>query len=189
MYCDWPVLGRCCFCLPLRRGVLTFAYINIFFAAFLLGVYSYSVNTGSRSILLYHGQPSSIAPLEFCVALYCLEVIFNALLIYGVHTKATPYIKAYYYFAITTTVAGVVLQIIQMTNVTYFGAIIEFVILILAGLSIQVYLIILVSSLLRKLQMDGSHAYENQLHQIVSGEVKIEPNGIYSNPTVEPISN
>lgn len=29
MYCDWPVLKRCCFCMPLRRGVLVVAYLNV----------------------------------------------------------------------------------------------------------------------------------------------------------------
>ncbi|KAH9645119.1 hypothetical protein HF086_005664 [Spodoptera exigua] len=98
MYCDWPTLGRCCFCMPLRRGILTFGYINLIFSAFMVGVYSYSVHT------------------EF---------------------------------------------------------------------AIQIYLIILIRSLLKKMEQSNPHGYENQLQQIVY-EGKVESNGVYD-PTVVPV--
>ncbi|CAK1583017.1 unnamed protein product [Parnassius mnemosyne] len=54
----------------------------------------------------------------------------------------------------------------------------------IAGQCLHVYLIILVRSLLIKLKISDSHAYENQLQQIVSGELKAESNGVYPSTVV-----
>lgn len=188
MYCDWPLLGRCCFCLPLRQGVLTFGYINIFFCAFMIGVYSYSVHYGLFVRPVYHGATANL-PGEFGVALYCIELIFAVILIYGAHKKSIPYLKAYYYFAITTAVSALFIQILNMTSYIHFGIIIEMGLFTFAGMCTQLYLIILIRSLLKKLDTDGPHLFDNPLQQIVSGDIKIEPNGIYNNTTVEPIDS
>lgn len=51
--------------------------------------------------------------------------------------------------------------------------------------AIQIYLIILIRSLLKKMEQSGPHGYENQLQQIVY-EGKVESNGVYD-PTVVPV--
>ncbi|XP_047997913.1 uncharacterized protein LOC125235408 isoform X1 [Leguminivora glycinivorella] len=85
MYCDFPELGRCCFCMPLRRGVLTFGYLNFFFSVFMIGVYSYYMNLASDNLhLLYHGS-LSVIPVEACLFIYCLEIVFDLVLLYGTH--------------------------------------------------------------------------------------------------------
>lgn len=49
------------------------------------------------------------------------------------------------------------------------------------------YLIILIRSLLKKMEEDVSHGYENQLQQIVyEGKMEGVPNGVYD-PTVVPV--
>lgn len=179
MYCDWPVLTRCCFCLPLRRGVLTYGYIHLIVSMIVTGMYSTSVYfNDEHNYLSYHGAGAR-APPELCVALYCLEIVFSALLIYGTHTRSVPYIKAFYYFSITTLVAAMILQIVDAAMIAHIGYMLEMLLFfVLTGLALQIYLIILVSSLLKKLTTDGPHTYENQLNMVVTGEAKIEQNGI-----------
>ncbi|XP_073945965.1 uncharacterized protein [Choristoneura fumiferana] len=184
MYCDCPDFGRCCFCMPLRRGVLTFGYLNILFSLFMVGVYSYCIHEGSREpTLVYHGSVSMIAA-EACLFVYCVEIVFNALLLYGAHMKNVFYLKIFYYFAIVSTVASVLVQLLDSSDM-WFRIALETVALTFAGLCLQLYLVILVRSLIKKLAVDGTHVYENQLHQIVTGERKII-NGIYDTSTVVP---
>ncbi|XP_061718230.1 uncharacterized protein LOC133525838 [Cydia pomonella] len=187
MYCDFPELGRCCFCLPLRRGVLTFGYLNFFFSVFMLGVYSYYINAASGDLhLIYHGSLSMI-PAEACLFIYCLEIVFNLILLYGTHLKKLLFVKIFYYFAIVSTVASVLIQLLDASEM-WMRLAIETVSLTFAGLCLQLYLIILVRSLIKKLMVDGDHIFENQLHQIVTGERKFNNanNGIYDANTVVP---
>ncbi|KAF9823381.1 hypothetical protein SFRURICE_006594 [Spodoptera frugiperda] len=220
MYCDWPTLGRCCFCMPLRRGILTFGYINLvsnqfvtfifcfdiekleicvlisnFFGVVEFGIVScvcasYSVHTDFGLFAIYHGTSvGASVPEGVCVFIYCVEIIFTAILLYGTHKKLLTYIKIYYYFAVTTTVASCLVQIIDFAVAvsTRSGVymIFEVLPLMFASLSIQIYLIILIRSLLKKMEQSGPHGYENQLQQIVY-EGKVESNGVYD-PTVVPV--
>lgn len=185
MYCDLPEFGRCCFCMPLRKGVLVFGYINLFFSAFLVGLHSYGVHYQKNVFSVYHGITTSV-PTELSIALYCLEIILTSFLIYGAHKRIISYMKWFYYFTVTTTVAAILIQILEFTSYRSFGFIIEVCLFSASGLFIQIYLILHVRSLIKKLEMDGPHLYDNPLHQIVTGEAKIESNGIYNNTTVEP---
>lgn len=156
----------------------------------MIGVYSYSVNKDSPyNDFLYHGSVTNLAA-EICIAIYCLEIILNVVLVYGGHRKLVLYLKIFYYYALTTTVTALVLQFIELLNQGYIFFAFEMFALTFAGLCIQVYLIIVVRSLIRKLEVSSPEGYENQLHEIVTGDRKIEGNGIYSpNNTVIPNDN
>ncbi|RVE42844.1 hypothetical protein evm_012519 [Chilo suppressalis] len=186
MYCDWPQFQRCCFCMPLRRGVLVVAYIKILFSAFMVGVYSYAVNTDRGTELFYQGFTVRL-PAEVCVFVYCVECLVCALLIYGAHKKLPRPVKVYYYFSVCTFVAITLLQIVDIACTRPPYIVIELIIFCFSGLCLQLYLLLLVWSLLKKLEVaDGAHVYENQLHQIVNGDLKAEVNGVY-NPSTVPV--
>ena len=50
----------------------------------MVGVYSYSVHHNADVILVYHGVTSNIED-KFCLAIYCVDIVFNALMVYGAH--------------------------------------------------------------------------------------------------------
>ncbi|XP_028179077.1 uncharacterized protein LOC135077867 [Ostrinia nubilalis] len=185
MYCDWPVLQRCCFCMPLRRGVLVVAYLNVLFCGFMVGVYSYAVHISLGTDLVYHGTNVGL-PAELCIFIYLLELGFNALLIYGAHMRIKKYVRIYYYFALCTTLTTVVLGLFELTAIKHMFVVVELVLLMFAGLCIQIYMLVLVWNLLQKLEDDGPNIYENQLHQIINGQVKVEANGVYNPSTTIP---
>ncbi|XP_023951469.1 uncharacterized protein LOC112055533 [Bicyclus anynana] len=183
MFCEIPVFGRCCFCMPLRRGILTFGYLNIVFAAFMVGVYSYSVHFSYDMAMVYHGVAGN-ADSGVCLAIYCADIIFSVVLLYGAHRQIIIYLKVFYYYTLCTLFATIVLEIIVATQ-RYFFMELELLPLFFAGIAIHIYLIFLVRSLLKKLEISG-HTYENQLHQIVNGEIVKEGNTIYPS-TVVPV--
>ncbi|CAH2041669.1 unnamed protein product, partial [Iphiclides podalirius] len=183
MYCEIPRLMRCCFCLPLRKGTLIFGYINILFSALMVGLYSYSVHKDVGLTIVFHGSTADLDD-AVCIGIYCVEIVMNILLVYGAHVRNLLIMKAFYYYGITTTLMTFVLQIMGIVTSTHFGLAIEMMALFCTGLCIHVYLIIVVRSLLIKLEISDSHAYENQLQQIVSGELKVDGNGVYPSTVV-----
>ncbi|CAG5043578.1 unnamed protein product [Parnassius apollo] len=183
MFCEIPKLLRCCFCLPLRKGVLIFGYINIIFSAFMIGMYSYSVHHDIGFTMMYHGSTSEVED-AVCVGIYCVEIVMNVLLVYGAHVRNLLFLKTFYYYAIATALMTFIVEIISLTSTNHIGLVIEMLALYVAGLCLHIYLIIVVRSLLIKLEISDSHAYENQLQQIVSGELKVESNGVYPSTVV-----
>ncbi|KAL0878718.1 hypothetical protein ABMA27_003770 [Loxostege sticticalis] len=186
MYCEWPVLQRCCFCMPLRRGVLVVAYLNALYCGFLIGINSYLIHISLHvGLLVYHGT-SVVLPAGLCIFIYIMELGFNVLLLYGAHMRIKKYVKIYYYFAISSTLATILLFILELTTIqSLYHLFVEEFLLGFTGLGVQVYLLILVWSLLNKFEEDGPNVYENQLHQIISGQAKVEANGVY-NPSTTP---
>ncbi|XP_068628798.1 lysosomal-associated transmembrane protein 4A-like [Battus philenor] len=183
MYCEIPKLLRCCFCLPLRKGVLIFGYINIIFSILMLSLYSYSVHHEMGFTMVYHGSTASLED-AVCVGIYCIEIIMNIILVYGAHMRNVLYLKMFYYYAIATVLMTFIIQVLGLTTSQHIGIVIEMVSLYVTGLCLHLYLILVVRSLLAKLVMSDSHAYENQLQQIVSGDLKIEGNGVYPSTVV-----
>ncbi|XP_072943688.1 uncharacterized protein [Epargyreus clarus] len=184
MFCDIPDLGRCCFCMPLRRGILTFGYLNVVFSAFMVGIYSMSVHMDMDVSLLFHGVSSEMDD-TVCLVFYCVDILFNLALVYGAHRKILIYIKVYYNYAIATILLMIVLEIISMATSDHFVFLyIELLGLFFAGICLHVYLLILTRSLIRKMQISEQHTYENQLHTIVNGDVKVEGNGVYPSTVI-----
>ncbi|CAH0726745.1 unnamed protein product, partial [Brenthis ino] len=183
MFCELPQFTRCCFCMPLRRGVLTFGYLNIIFSMFMLGLYSYSVHKGFGVELVYHGVSTS-AEAELCIAIYCVDILFNVLMVYGAHKQIESFLKIFYYYTLSITVAVGIIEIVTIIDMGFFFQI-EMITFFLVGLCLHLYLLFLVRSLLQKMD-DSGRAYENQLHQFFNGELKLGGGGIYPS-TVIPV--
>ncbi|CAH2090116.1 unnamed protein product [Euphydryas editha] len=179
MFCELPEFGRCCFCMPLRRGILVFGYLNILFFTIMIGLYSYSIQHNGDFVLLYHGGMIAVDD-EICVAMYCADVIFNILLVYGAHRKIMSYLRIFYYYSITTIVASLLVEVLSWIS-SYMA--IELLPVIFISLSLNLYLIFLVRSLLKKMETSG-HTYENQLHQFINGECKVDVNGVYPSTVI-----
>lgn len=55
------------------------------FSGFMIGLYSFTVmDARIGSELIYHGTTVNL-PGELCIIIYCFEIVFNAMLLYGVH--------------------------------------------------------------------------------------------------------
>ncbi|XP_050663498.1 uncharacterized protein LOC126964438 [Leptidea sinapis] len=171
MLCEIPEFGRCCFCLPLRRGILTFGYVNSLISAFMIGVYSYTVYHGYGLSLVFHGA-TSILEDEMCLVLYIFDFIFSVVLVYGAHKSHIPSLKTFKYYAITTVVTMFILELLNFTSASSsFMWVLDLSGLFFAGLCLHVYLILLVRSFLKKLETPAV-SYENQLYQFVNHEIK-----------------
>ncbi|XP_045774128.1 uncharacterized protein LOC123873351 [Maniola jurtina] len=175
MYCELPKLTRCCFCMPLRRGLLIFGYLNILYSAIGVIVYSARIHLDEQIVSIAYDD-IDVLDVYMNDALYCIDIAFNLVLIYGAHRQIVRCLKIFYYYTLATSLAMVILAIYFIYSRPYY--ITEYVTLSFTRCCLYIYLIILVRSLIEKLENTSGLTYENQLQEIVAGEIK-DGNAVY----------
>ncbi|XP_069359818.1 uncharacterized protein [Maniola hyperantus] len=137
MFCEIPEFGRCCFCLPLRRGILIFGYLNILFAGFMVGVFSYAVHHNYGLTVVFHGVSGDMDNWV-CLVLYCADIIFSAILLYGAHRQIIILLRVFYYYALCTLAVVIIMEIIVASQRPFYWEL-ELFPVFFAGLWVHVY--------------------------------------------------
>lgn len=152
MRLEIPECTRCCFFLPLRYGIIILGYLNLLFAILVISVeiileIRYSGINLTMSI--YKGV-NFAAAVWLPILLYILEIIFNIVLIIGVHTKRIKLIRIYYYYGITTMLAIIVSYLCTrfQNPIDTFGML--DICMAFSGIAIQGYLLALIRSEMNK---------------------------------------
>uniref|UniRef100_A0A2A4JKI3 Uncharacterized protein n=1 Tax=Heliothis virescens TaxID=7102 RepID=A0A2A4JKI3_HELVI len=109
-----PVCTRCCFCLPLRRGLLAWGYLKLivdtlyiaFVSDSLLETILYSLNGINRpSGLLY----SELTVALILLSLFLTDFVATTIFVVGGHTKNATLIRVFYIFSISIFVSTILL--------------------------------------------------------------------------------
>ncbi|KAI5643294.1 hypothetical protein NE865_04712 [Phthorimaea operculella] len=179
MRVEIPDFTRCCVCVPLRYGVLTFGYLNLGFTIFLLSIeiwmtvvfdkeYTVSEILQSSTTYMYRGVVV-FSQMWFILIVYGLEVIFNVILLIGAHSKRTQLIRAYYYYGITTCLAAFVSYVAVRNDPVGWRSfdhhVVEFC-FAFSGLVLQVYLLFLIRSELKKLENKTQMRFVNHASEV-----------------------
>lgn len=56
----------------------------------MIGLYSYAVHLDAGVVLMYHGVSANVET-KLGIALYCVDIIFNIVMVYGAHKVNTNY--------------------------------------------------------------------------------------------------
>ncbi|CAH2236576.1 uncharacterized protein LOC120631559 [Pararge aegeria] len=173
MHLEIPECKRCCFCVPLRHGVLIFGYLHFAFTIFIVAVEIWVFSTGEvtyHTITLFRGAHMYIHYLV-AVGLHVAEIIFNIVLLVGAHMKKPQLLRAYYYYGITTTVASFVTFVVLWLRLTcrhcYFMDYLIEVAFLVTGIGIQIYLLLLIRSELLKIRKNNHLCYVNHASEMV----------------------
>ncbi|XP_038212809.1 uncharacterized protein LOC119833011 [Zerene cesonia] len=146
-----PILTRCCFCFPLRKGLVTFAYVNLLLTiavTIMLAMYiSYVRSSGQTNTTEY---PRLIADTTALLIEAAMSVVF----IVALHKKHVLLMKVYLYFEIVFSVIGFVYSVVFLTRETAGE-----LFLILFQLMVQFYLVILIWSSIVKMARDDTVKY------------------------------
>ncbi|CAK1542926.1 unnamed protein product [Leptosia nina] len=171
---DIPSCGRCCFCLPLRRGVITFGYINIVWSALMIAVIS--PDDHHRPLITFYG---TIQEYSRTLGIVCraIDILMSLILVFGGHMKRPLCLKIFFYYTSSTLLAVFVMQIVEMsTTDMLFMEYIEFAMFIFSAF-IHIYILLQVRSLIKKLEFaTSSDGYENQMQQIGTTDLKFKSN-------------
>ncbi|CAK1583019.1 unnamed protein product [Parnassius mnemosyne] len=173
MQLEIPECRRCCCFIPLRYGIIVFGYLNLIFSLLILGEEIW-LETGDMNIehtmTLYRGA-LFITQTWLPIILYLLEAIFDVVLLVGAHLKNPRLLRVYYYYGITTTsaIALVVLflmvrhyEALQDWNTVLFEGFFIF-----CGFALQIYLLLLIRTELKKLKQKSQLSFINHVAEVV----------------------
>ncbi|XP_053608412.1 uncharacterized protein LOC128674101 [Plodia interpunctella] len=114
----FPVVRKCCFCVPIRKGVTIFGYVNLILSLLSIPLLVFLLveeATKETSILI---EPTShmdpLVHLPLTIGFVAVDVIMTILLLIGAHRKQQILLKIYFYF-------GVVFQLLTLcVDLIYF---------------------------------------------------------------------
>ncbi|KAM3958818.1 uncharacterized protein ACR2FA_007220 [Aphomia sociella] len=172
MYTDVPKLTRCCFCMPLRYGLLFWGYFKLLptlslFTVLVLEL-SRFINNKAAGHMHYDVPPA----IPILITITIIDVIFTIVLLVAGHMKNWNLFRVYYYYSITMTaiflicyalfIIGFIVAaeynpfmyylFIYVIQVTLFGA---------AVLMLHVYITVLVRSEMLKLRDNSNFSFVN----------------------------
>ncbi|RVE42839.1 hypothetical protein evm_012514 [Chilo suppressalis] len=147
-----PILTRCCFCFPLRKGLIAFAYINLVLTLTVTGFLSVYISIVKDSTIpeLVDEYPRLIVD----TTALCIEIVLSIIFIVALHRKHVLLMKVYLYFEIVYSAIGLVYGLAFMSRETASE-----LFLILFQLMWQIYLAILIWSSVTKMQRDDTVKY------------------------------
>ncbi|XP_072943812.1 uncharacterized protein [Epargyreus clarus] len=168
MRVEIPQLKRCCFCMPLRRGLLTWVYVKLvlaLIASLFLLAHAIVFNRRSVSGTLY--AATIIGLIQFL-----LEIIFDILFLVSAHKKNFTYLRIYYRYAVVMLVIQVIAVLMFIAFEIYvivehplvllmFNYMVEITFFALGQTGLQAYFVILVRSELLKLENNTQFEFVN----------------------------
>ncbi|XP_023954706.2 uncharacterized protein LOC112058231 [Bicyclus anynana] len=145
MHVKVPDVNRCCFYLPLRPGIILFAYVNILFS--LLSVTCLIISTE-----LQHSSLTDDASLEtitttILFSILGMGIILNFLLLVAGHQKDISMLRLYNYYAVATALAAFIPTAFLLSKEMFLEVVIA-----LVAIAMQCYVIVLVRSEVVKLE-------------------------------------
>ncbi|XP_013162201.1 PREDICTED: uncharacterized protein LOC106113783 [Papilio xuthus] len=95
MYFEMPNITKCCFCIPLRYGLLAWAYFKLAWCIFLTTMISIKLG---MTLSAKHFSLEYSIPLLYCLSLV-IELIITIIFIIGAHKKNPKLLRVYYIYA------------------------------------------------------------------------------------------
>ncbi|XP_045774126.1 uncharacterized protein LOC123873350 [Maniola jurtina] len=185
MYFELPKLTRCCFCMPLRRGLLTIGYINLFFSTIGVVVYWTPIQMHVDLPSFAYDDLDALGG-EINAVVYFIDLVFSVILVYGAHKQIARWLKAYYYYSLATFVMMIILFLRYIYETPRYTE--EDVAMSATRWCIYFYLILLVRSFLEKLENKSGLTYDNQVEEVVIGDGEMKKDKtIYPNVSAETV--
>ncbi|XP_047508006.1 uncharacterized protein LOC125051610 [Pieris napi] len=148
-----PILTRCCFCFPLRKGLITFAYFNTILSILDVAILSYIASNRSTNLTDESEYPRLIVDTSSLV----LEIVMSVMFIVALHMKHVLLMKVFLYFEIVFSTVSFIYSLVFLGEETASE-----LFLILFLLTLQVYLVILIWSSIVKMERDDSVKYTRE---------------------------
>ncbi|XP_011555138.3 uncharacterized protein LOC105386314 [Plutella xylostella] len=115
--CSVPEVQKCCFCVPLRSGIIILAYINIIFSV--LSIACLVVTTELRRATLTHDQRLDAMTSTVLFSILGMGVLLNILLLFAGCQKDESMLRLYSYYAVATMLAALVPTCILLARDQY----------------------------------------------------------------------
>ncbi|XP_047028535.1 uncharacterized protein LOC124636476 [Helicoverpa zea] len=91
---DWPVWKKCCFCIPLRYGLLTWGYLKLISASIVLSFFIF-ILVGLADYI----RNDTLVIVIPIIAIMVTDIALHILCIVGAHKKNVRLLEVYYCYA------------------------------------------------------------------------------------------
>ncbi|XP_034832938.1 uncharacterized protein [Maniola hyperantus] len=168
MRCELPVLLRCCFCFPLRHGLLAWAYLKQISSLFFLTVMIMKLCNNYRRI-----RASGDAISTLIIVFMILDIVFHVLFIISAHKKDYKKMRIFYRYSIVVLCLNVAIVGFFIAMYVYYvymapimlifiwSFMVPTLVMIIIMIILQGYLIILVRSEFIKLKNNSQFEFVN----------------------------
>lgn len=164
--CQVPTTRKCCFCVPIRRGVTIFGYVNL-----VLSLLSLPILVFIMVEQLINGNavevPNSVDPMvhvPITIAFVVIDIIMTIILLVGAHKKKKLLLKIYFYFGLVFQLLTLCVDLVYFDYREYIENTFYFVFL-----GLNIYLLFLVYNIIHLIE-DSSEvqyfAYQNRPNNI-----------------------
>ncbi|KAG6459043.1 hypothetical protein O3G_MSEX011180 [Manduca sexta] len=172
MYCELPLLKRCCFCLPLRPGLIAWGYIKTVAAIAFIGLMCILLDESiERSKRGYYSYTSTIVIQSIILTVTIVDAVFSIIFLVSAHKKHERLMKSCLYYQIFIFVVSnlafslyfIYMLYLMATAYIFLGEIWLVLSLTIGFMNavLQFYLILLVRSVVHKLGNDCTFQFEN----------------------------
>ncbi|CAH0726742.1 unnamed protein product, partial [Brenthis ino] len=177
MRCEFPMLTRCCFCLPLRLSLMVWAYIKTISSAVLLSYLVFIVIDECTRLCRIHSIYLYLFYIPIC-SMLTMDIIFHIIFIISAHKKEHRKMRLFYRYSIFSLmiyISGLIFSIsLLFIDSRYFIYAYFFgffhIAIFLWIIVIQIYVLILVRSEVVKLKRNMNFEFVN--HAAEPGAVK-----------------
>ncbi|XP_013136180.1 PREDICTED: uncharacterized protein LOC106101483 [Papilio polytes] len=173
MHGEIPNLTRCCFCVPLRYGLLVWSYVKLIATIVSLGTILVWIPLLVWFLILGPEGICIIAIFVLALVILLFDIIFNIAFIVGLHKKNTTLIRIYWRFGIAYTIALIIFFMLvggflicdnsMRVDEKLLESMAIFSSGVIAVLIIHGYVMLLIRSELRKLKSDTHFEFENHV--------------------------
>ncbi|XP_050344348.1 uncharacterized protein LOC126769531 [Nymphalis io] len=166
MKCEIPELGRCCFCFPLRLGLLVWGYGKLIASVVLLSLILINLISDWYRFWTTVDLAFAIIYLTF-IGSVATDVVFLIIFAVSAHKKNFKLMELFSKFCLymlAVYILGFVLSIVYATSESHFISFyIEFTLATISFscIVIQMYIVILVRSEVLKLQRSTNFEFVN----------------------------
>lgn len=167
MKVEIPEFARCCFCFPLRYGLLVWAYLKLVFIAIILCSY---VNLIVEAIVFNRFSNTNLViyVIIFLITIFsCVDLVFHIIFIISAHKKNSTKMKLFYkeilFGLIFYIFCFIYILSIFLSNYSIIKlySTMELWCFFMLLIFTQGYLIILVRSEVRKLERSSDYQFTN----------------------------
>nr|XP_049700097.1 uncharacterized protein LOC110372132 isoform X5 [Helicoverpa armigera]XP_049700098.1 uncharacterized protein LOC110372132 isoform X5 [Helicoverpa armigera] len=157
---DWPVWKKCCFCIPLRYGLLTWGYLKLISASIVLSFFIF-ILVGLADYI----RNDTLVIVIPIIAIMVTDIGLHILCIVGAHKKNVKLLQIYYIYHIVlwvlTLISLIVMGFVMMKGIHGRMVLqINFFNIFLSSV-LQSYFLLLLRSQIMKLKTNIDFQYLN----------------------------
>ncbi|KAG6455907.1 hypothetical protein O3G_MSEX009462 [Manduca sexta] len=159
-----PVVRKCCFCVPVRKGVTIFGYVNLVLSLLSLPLLVFLVveqmtipkaeQSTAKPLEETHDHLDPLIHLSLTIAFITVDVTMTIVLLVGAHKKKKSLLKIYLYFGIVFQLLTLCVDLAYFDYVEYIENTVYFFFL-----ALNVYLLFLVNSTIHVIEESSEVQY------------------------------